>query len=1155
MQTVVQIGYLAFTIFLMVTFWVTEVIPLPVTALIPIVLFPLFGIRDTPTVIEQYFNDVTYLLLGGLILAAAIEHQNLHRRFALRVLLLFGTDPKKLLLGFMSGTAFLSSWMSNTAVTAMMLPIARAVLDEIKTQDNDGEHEIECDLGENVEYKPNNQTVFPPEKQMKGFNRNGQELQREEMDSVVDLPPSPSSVDQDRCHLRLCKAIFLCIPYAANIGGTGSLVGTRANVVCVAVVESLFGKETGLNFGTWTLYCYPQMIVCVLLIWVWLQFMYLPRNSFRCKSNRESTSKAKKIRKVIQRAYDDLGPIRFAEWAILAHFVIIIALWITQDPKVFPGWASLFPPGVKSSAPTILIAISLFCFPSERPLRLIRIRDQQMRDSAHGHLESIVSNGASVAGVNSDDDDGDDGRENHPKIAKVKCIPALINWEIVHEKMPWGVLIVVGGGFALADGCVESGLSLWLAEQFEIFYGIPPLAVAFSTAIIISLITELTANVVTTTIFLPIVAEMAVAMRINPLYLMLTTTICASFAFMLPVATTSNAIAFANKEIKVIDMMGYVAFTIFLMGTFWVTEVIPLPVTALMPIVLFPLFGIRDTPTVVEQYFKNVTYLLFGGLILAAAIEHQNLHRRFALRVLLLFGTDPKKLLLGFMSGTAFLSSWMSNTAVTAMMLPIARAVLDEIKKQDNDGEHEMACDLGENGQYQPSGQTVLPPEKQMKGIGHELLREEIGSIDDLPSSSSSYDQDKRHLRLRKAIFLCITYAANVGGTGSLVGTSPNVICVAVVESLFGKETGLNFGSWMLFCYPQMIVCILVIWAWLQFMYLPRNSFRCKCNRQNSSDAKHIRKVIQRAYDDLGPVRFAEWAVLGHFVIIVALWITQDPKVFPGWASLFPPGVKSATPTMLMAISLFCFPSERPLRLLRIKDQQIRESAHGHLESIVSNGESASVAGVNSDDDDGRESRPKIAKVKCIPALINWEIVHEKIPWGVLIIMGGGLALADGCVESGLSAWLAEQFQKFYGIPPLAVAFITAITISLLTEVMANTVTAAIFVPIVAEMAVAMRINPLYLILTTTICASFAFMLPVATGPNAIAFAYKEIKVIDMVKTGCLLNFTCICILLLFMNTLGLLIFDIAHFPDWANNTMNTMATDNIFHNSTSVPF
>ncbi|XP_063958647.1 Na(+)/citrate cotransporter-like isoform X2 [Lytechinus pictus] len=549
--------------------------------------------------------------------------------------------------------------------------------------------------------------------------------------------------------------------------------------------------------------------------------------------------------------------------------------------------------------------------------------------------------------------------------------------------------------------------------------------------------------------------------------------------------------------------MGYVAFTIFLLGTFWVTEVIPLPVTALIPIVLFPLFGVRDTPTVIEQYFKNVTYLLFGGLILAAAIEHQNLHRRFALRVLLLFGTDPKKLLLGFMSGTAFLSSWMSNTAVTAMMLPIARAVLDEIRKQDNDDEHEMECDLGEDRQYKPSSQTILPREREMKGIGPELLREEIESIDDLPPSSSSFDQDRRHLRLRKAIFLCIPYAANVGGTGSLVGTSANVLCVAVVES-----------------------------------------FRCKCNRQNSSDAKQIRKVIQRAYDDLGPIRFAEWAVLAHFVIIVALWITQDPKVFPGWASFFPPGVKSATPTMLMAISLFCFPSERPLRLLRIRDQQIRDSAHDHLESIVSNGASASVAGVDSDNDDGddgRESRPKIVKVKCIPALITWEIIHEKMPWGVLIIMGGGLALADGCVESGLSAWLAEQFHKFYGIPPLAVAFITAITISLLTEVIANTVTAAIFLPIVAEMAVAMRINPLYLILTTTICASFAFMLPVATPPNAIAFAYKEIKVIDMVKTGCLLNFTCICILLLFMNTLGLLIFDIAHFPDWANNTMNTM--------------
>ncbi|XP_041468316.1 solute carrier family 13 member 5-like isoform X2 [Lytechinus variegatus] len=608
--------------------------------------------------------------------------------------------------------------------------------------------------------------------------------------------------------------------------------------------------------------------------------------------------------------------------------------------------------------------------------------------------------------------------------------------------------------------------------------------------------------------------------------------------------------------------MGYVAFTIFLMGTFWVTEVIPLPVTALIPIVLFPLFGIRDSPTVVEQYFKDVTYMVFGGLILAAAIEHQNLHRRFALRVLLLFGTDSKRLLLGFMSGTAFLSSWMSNTAVTAMMLPIARAVLDEIKKQDNNGEHEMECDLGENREYKPNNQTDLPPEKQIKGNrnGQELQREEMDSVVDLPPSRSSDDQDKRHLRLCKAIFLCIPYAANVGGTGSLVGTPANVVCVAVVESLFGKDTGLNFGTWTLYCYPQMIVCVLLIWVWLQFMYLPWNSFRCKSNRESASKSKEIRKVIQRAYDDLGPVRFAEWAILAHFVIIITLWITQDPKVFPGWASLFPPGVKSSAPTILIAISLFCFPSERPLRLIRIRDRQMHESANSHLERIVANGESASVAGGNSDEDDidgdnGRESRPKIAKVKCIPALINWEIVHEKIPWGVLIVVGGGFALADGCVESGLSLWLAEQFEIFYGIPPLAVAFITAIILSVLTELTANVVTTTIFLPIVAEMAVAMRINPLYLMLTTTICASFAFMLPVATPPNAIAFANKEITVIDMVKTGCLLNFTCICILLLFMNTLGRLIFDIAHFPDWANNTMNAMATDNIFHNSTSVPF
>ncbi|XP_030855078.1 solute carrier family 13 member 3-like [Strongylocentrotus purpuratus] len=327
----------------------------------------------------------------------------------------------------------------------------------------------------------------------------------------------------------------------------------------------------------------------------------------------------------------------------------------------------------------------------------------------------------------------------------------------------------------------------------------------------------------------------------------------------------------------------------------------------------------------------------------------------------------------------------------------------------------------------------------------------------------------------------------------------------------------------------------------------------CKSNRQEDTfQPKEIKKVIQRAYDDLGPMRFAEWAVLGHFLVIVVLWITQDPNVFPGWGSFFPTGLSSATPTILITISLFMFPSERPLRLIRTREQQTR--AESDPEMCLSNDASTSTAGVN-DATKGSESHPKLAKVKSIPALINWDVVHEKMPWGVLIVVGGGFALADGCVESGLSAWLAEQFKIFYGIPPFAVAFIIAIMISVLTEFTANTVTTSIFLPIVAEMAVATRINPLYLMVTATVSASFAFMLPVATPPNAIAFSSKEINVIDMVKTGCLLNFTCVCVLLFCMNTLGRLIFNIAVFPDWANSLdANTTDIYNVY-NSTSVPF
>ncbi|XP_030855079.1 solute carrier family 13 member 3-like [Strongylocentrotus purpuratus] len=562
-------------------------------------------------------------------------------------------------------------------------------------------------------------------------------------------------------------------------------------------------------------------------------------------------------------------------------------------------------------------------------------------------------------------------------------------------------------------------------------------------------------------------------------------------------------------------------FTILVMGTYWVTEVIPLPVTALIPMVVFPVFGIRDTDTVVQQYFKSVTFLIFGGLVLAAAIEHQNLHRRFALRVLLLFGTDPKRLLLGFMSATAFLSAWMNNTAVTAMMLPIARAVLDEIGEQGIKEEHEMEDDL--------EGKAEDKRINQDDEIGEQGIKEGSEIEDDLGEKA----EDKR---TNHDVLSSDEHTGKRNGDES--------------QSLFGKETGLHFGSWTLYCFPQMVVCILVIWLWLQYMYLPR---RCKSNSQEDTfQPKEIKKVIQRAYDDLGPMRFAEWAVLGHFLIIVVLWITQDPNVFPGWGSFFPTGLSSATPTILITISLFMFPSERPLRLIRIREQQTK--AESDPEMCLSNDASTSTAGVN-DATNGSESRPKLAKVKSIPALISWDVVHEKMPWGVLIVVGGGFALADGCMESGLSAWLAEQFKIFYGIPPFAMALIIAIIISVLTEFTANAVTVAIFLPIVAEMAVATRINPLYLMVTATVSSSFAFMLPVATPPNAIAFSSKEINVIDMVKTGCLLNFLCICVLLFCMNTLGRLIFNIAVFPDWANSLdANTTDIYNVY-NSTSVPF
>ncbi|XP_030836505.1 solute carrier family 13 member 5 [Strongylocentrotus purpuratus] len=566
------------------------------------------------------------------------------------------------------------------------------------------------------------------------------------------------------------------------------------------------------------------------------------------------------------------------------------------------------------------------------------------------------------------------------------------------------------------------------------------------------------------------------------------------------------------------DSIGHMAYCIIIMALYWMTECLPLAATALLPILLFPLFGIQKSSDVCSNYLTDTNTVFFGGLMVAAAVEHWNLHKRIALRVLMLVGAKPRWLMFGFMSTTAFLSMWMSNTATTAMMIPISQAVLDELKSSENDEETGGDVDKNdENGSPMYKGSeekeeqcSEKPIELDEIAAGHIVVEPgslpvEIKNAPLLLEEESKADRGYR--LLCKGITLSIPYAANIGGTATLTGTGPNLVISTQVETLFGPEAGVNFGTWMMYAFPGMVICLLICWVWLQIMYLDFFCLQRSDKRVGVAQEERAKMVIRRSYAALGKISFAEWAILGHFVVLVSLWLTRDPKFVSGWSVGFKNGyVTDATSVIFISLLLFAFPSRLPSFLCRRKQ----------------------------DDDDGSEDK-KPAK---IPTLLTWSVIHEKMAWSVIILLGGGSALADGCKVSGLSAWLGAQFSVFSALPPAALAIIISTVVATFTEVTSNTATATIFLPIFAELSKSIGLNPLYLMLPAAIACSFAFMLPVATPPNAIAFAHGNLSVFDMVKAGIVMNIACIFVSNLSLNTLGVWVFDVKTFPAWANSTV-----------------
>ncbi|KAK7494056.1 hypothetical protein BaRGS_00014714, partial [Batillaria attramentaria] len=258
---------------------------------------------------------------------------------------------------------------------------------------------------------------------------------------------------------------------------------------------------------------------------------------------------------------------------------------------------------------------------------------------------------------------------------------------------------------------------------------------------------------------------------------------------------------------------------------------------------------------------------------------------------------------------------------------------------------------------------------------------------------------------------------------------------------------------------------------------------------------------------------FAEKVVLGHFLVLVALWVTRSPGIFPGWVTVFPKGyVSDAVPAVLVALSLFVWPRVPP-RIFCCRG-------------------------------DG-DAKPYVAA----PSILRWAPLSRKFPWGVLLLLGGGFALAEGTKVSGLSSLIARQMMAIGQFPAWAACALVVVMTSATTEVTSNTVIATLLLPILAQVASAMAVHPIYLMLPSTVASSFAFMLPVATPPNAIVFAHGDVKVMDMIKVGTMLNVLCIVVVTAAINTIGIPIFHLTTVPDWASQL--STATPTAVYNTT----
>lgn len=455
-----------------------------------------------------------------------------------------------------------------------------------------------------------------------------------------------------------------------------------------------------------------------------------------------------------------------------------------------------------------------------------------------------------------------------------------------------------------------------------------------------------------------------------------------------------------------------------LMATWWMSEAIPISVTALLPLVLFPALGIAKIGDFSGQYTAPTIFLFMGGFLLALGMQRWNLHKRVALWVLVAMGSSPKMLVLGFMIATGFLSMWVSNTATAVMMLPIGVSVLSLIVGMLRD--EAKAKKAGKPGKIAAHSGEELP----------DGAAEMLEAADDDGYEYSTDPEPKSNFGI--ALMLGIAYAASIGSLGTIIGTPPNAMLAAYMAE---QGVDIGFGQWMLIGVPVAVVLMAAAWFLLTGVIF-------------KPEIDHIpggRSLMREELSKLGPMSAGEIRVLLVFIVAALSWVFV-PVIWPDTM------IADAVIAMAVGIAMFIIP--------------------GGPDGVK---------------------------------LLRWEDALE-LPWGVLLLFGGGLALSTQFTASGLSDWIGEQLSGLGFLPIVLLVIVVAFVVLVLTEFTSNTATAATFLPLVGAMAIGLGMDELLLTVPVALAATSAFMMPVATPPNAIAYGSGYVSMGNMVKAGIWLN-------------------------------------------------